>query len=482
MKLKHKIAAFMTLPVFLQASLAMSCTAAKSDLKKTAVLSEDTTSFYETWKNKYLTQDTYVTDETQYYVWYSEEKYNGNNVSVPVTVSEAHGYGMLITANMAEYDSQAKSYFDGMYRFFKAHPSDIGSHLMSWQQCDNGTALIDGADDGSMTEGFCDSATDGDMDIAYALLLADSIWGSDGEIDYYSEAVAVINDIMKYDVNHEYWTLTLGDWVSECSKYDPYYSATRCSDFIVQYLPVFAEVTGDENWMKVYDTTYDIINTMVTDYKTGLLPDFVIRNASGKYVPAPANFLESDYDGYYYYNSCRTPWRIGMDYLVNQNEDALAFVTTINSFMIKDTNNDPWEIKAGYKPDGTQVEDYNDLCFTAPFLVSAACTDDTEWHDEVRDTVINYGDDVYYGDKIKMLCLIADDGGWLVPNKTETYPFGDVDMNGTFSVADIVLLQKYLIKAETLSIEQGKIADVNDDNAINIFDLILLKRSLITKS
>lgn len=203
MNLKRKIAALTAIPVFLQASLTMSCTAANNGSAKASLLSAETTSFYEQWKNKYLAQDTYVTDETQYYVLYSEEKYSGNNVSVPVTVSEAHGYGMLIMANMAEYDPQAKSYFDGMYRFFKAHPSDIGSNLMSWQQCDNGNALIDGAEEGSMTGGFCDSATDGDMDIAYALLLADSVWGSDGEIDYHAEAIAVINDIMKYDVNHE---------------------------------------------------------------------------------------------------------------------------------------------------------------------------------------------------------------------------------------------------------------------------------------
>lgn len=480
MKLKHKIAALTALPVFLQASLTMSCTAAKIDSTEASVLAEETTAFYENWKNKYLVQDTYVSDETQYYVWYSEEKYSGNNVSVPVTVSEAHGYGMLITASMAEYDTQAKYYFDGMYRFFKAHPSDIGSHLMSWQQCDNGTELIDGANEGSMTEGFCDSATDGDMDIAYALLLADSVWGSDGEIDYHAEAIAVINDIMKYDVNHEYWTVALGDWVSECDKSDPYYSATRSSDFIVQYFPVFAEVTGDENWMKVYDTTYDIINTFVDEYKTGLLPDFIIRDSSGNYIPSPANFLESDYDGYYYYNSCRTPWRIGMDYLVNKNQDSLAFINAINSFMIKDTGNDPWEIKAGYKPDGTPVEDYNDLCFTAPFLVASACGDNSKWHEEVRDTVINYGDDVYYGDTIKMLCLIADDGGWLVPETTETYPFGDINMDGSFTVADIVLLQKYLIKKEILSIEQGKIANVYEDNKINCFDLVSLKNSYLS--
>ena len=169
-----------------------------------------------------------------------------------------------------------------------------------------------------------------------------------------------------------------------------------------------------------------------------------------------------------------------MDYLVNKNQDSLAFINTINSFMIKDTGNDPWEIKAGYKPDGTPVEDYNDLCFTAPFLVASACGDNSKWHEEVRDTVINYGDDVYYGDTIKMLCLIADDGGWLVPETTETYPFGDINMDGSFTVADIVLLQKYLIKKEILSIEQGKIANVYEDNKINCFDLVLLKNSYLS--
>ena len=74
MKLKHKIAALTALPVFLQASLTMSCTAAKIDSTEASVLSEETTAFYENWKDKYLVQDTYVSDETQYYVWYSEEK------------------------------------------------------------------------------------------------------------------------------------------------------------------------------------------------------------------------------------------------------------------------------------------------------------------------------------------------------------------------------------------------------------------------
>ena len=54
MKLKHKIAALTALPVFLQASLTMSCTAAKIDSTEASVLSEETTAFYENWKDKYL--------------------------------------------------------------------------------------------------------------------------------------------------------------------------------------------------------------------------------------------------------------------------------------------------------------------------------------------------------------------------------------------------------------------------------------------
>lgn len=386
---------------------------------------------------------------------------------------------MLIMAHMAEYDTEAKEYFDGMYRYYKAHLSDIGPNLMSWQQCDNGKALIDGAEEGSMTGGSCDSATDGDMDIAYALLLADSIWGSSGEINYYDEAVAVINDIMKYEVNHEYWILTLGDWVSECEPNEIYYSATRSSDFIVQYLPVFASVTGDDNWIKVYDTTYGIINDMVNEYKTGLLPDFIIRDSSGKFIPSSADFLESENDGDFSYNSCRTPWRISMDYIVNKNENALSFAKALNSFMITASKNDPWEIMAGYKLDGTALADYSDLCFTAPCLVSAAIGDDSNWHDSLRDTVLNYGEDVYYGDTIKMLCLIADDGGWLVPEKTDTNEIGDINTDSYIDSADIILMQKHLLKITVLENEQLNLADIDQNNKVNCMDWVMLKRMVI---
>ncbi len=431
------------------------------------VFTEETVDFYNYWKERYVVKDKYADDE-QYYVWYSDEAYSDDNTGIEVTVSEAHGYGMLITASMGDSDTYAKDIFDGMYRYYRSHLSEIGPNLMAWQQEDNGEAIVNVSG--------ADSATDGDMDIAYALLIADKVWGSDEGIDYKQSAIDIINDIMEYEVNKTDWTLQLGDWVYFTEEGDTEYSATRTSDFIMQYMPAFAEATGDDRWLNVYDSTYSIINSIVDEYNTGILPDFLIKDSeTGKFIPSPPNFLESEYDGYYYYNSCRTPWRIGMDYLINGNEDAKKFADTITSFISEATNGDPSEIKAGYKLDGTPIEDYDDLCFTAPFMIAAKCGDNTEWHDAVRDTVLNYGDDVYFGDTIKMLCLIVDDDGWWV------FPYikGDVNSNGEFSIGDVVLMQKYILGTESL--EDIKAGDVNGDGSTDVFDLCLMKNMIISQ-
>ena len=470
MPLKKMITVIMT------ASVAVTCAFPLTSISSTSAvnvssITEETLDFYDYWKDKYIVQNPYITDETQYYVFYGDQTYAQAGYEVPVTVSEAHGYGMLIAASMAEYDSEAKEIYDGMYRYYKDHLSEIGPNLMAWQQSDNGKALVN--------SNGADSATDGDLDIAYSLLMADSIWGSDGEIDYKQTAIAVINDIMEYEVNQKDWVLRLGDWAYWSDEGDKYYSATRASDFIVQYMPVFAGVTGDNRWMSLYDTTYDIINGIVDEYGTGILPDFIIKDSSGNFIPAPANFLESENDGNYYYNSCRTPWRISMDYLINGNKDAKKFADAITDFIIKDTKGDPCGIMAGYTPQGTAVSDWNDLCFNSPFMLAAACGDNSEWHDDVRDMCLNYGQDTYFGDTITMLCLIVDDGGWIVPASESKSVRGDVNADGEFTVADVVALQKWMLAVPDATLADWKAGNLFEDNRLDILDLCLMKKELL---
>ena len=66
-------------------------------------LTDDTRQYYLDWKAAFLRKDPYVKTEDRYYVFYGEQTYEEAQETVPVTVSEAHGYGMLITAMMSDY-------------------------------------------------------------------------------------------------------------------------------------------------------------------------------------------------------------------------------------------------------------------------------------------------------------------------------------------------------------------------------------------
>ncbi|MFF2018765.1 glycosyl hydrolase family 8 [Paenibacillus sp. NPDC058177] len=375
---------------------------------------------YNEWKAKYLKQNPY--DPDQYYVWYSDGDWFEEN---EITVSEAHGYGMLITALLAGHDPEAKKYFDGLYRYFRAHPSEINPDLMAWQQADTGKEIIDinGAD----------SATDGDMDIAYALLLADSQWGSSGEINYLSQAKKVINAIMASDVNHSEWTLKLADWVSDN---DPMFgNATRPSDFMLQHLKDFKNVSGDVNWDRVADKTYSIINSLYENYslKAGLLPDFVYKDdKAGQYKPVSQKkwdtpdgyFLESEHDGDYNYNSSRIPWRIGTDYLLTGDARAKGQLSTLNSWIRGTTDNDPKKILAGYKLDGTEaINDYADISFSAPLMVSAMIdSSNQKWLNQLWDynAAVSTEDDLYFGNNLRLLSMIVVSGNWWTPTIVDT--------------------------------------------------------------
>jgi endo-1,4-beta-D-glucanase Y len=346
------------------------------------------------WKSTYLKP----AGTGKYYV-----KYN----SAGETVSEAHGYGMLLTVIMEGFDANAKTYFDGLYNYYKAHPSVNNSFLMAWKQ-NSSFQDVEGAD----------SATDGDMDIAYALLLADKQWGSGGTINYLQAAKNIINAIMQSDVNQTLWNLRLGDWATGADAKN-----TRPSDFMIQHMKSYQVATNDTKWTNVVNTTYTIINTLFANNSpnTGLLPDFVINSSGWK--PAPANFLEGPDDGHYNYNSCRTPWRITTDYLMTGDTRALDQLRKMNSWVRSKTGNNAANIMAGYDLGGTATANYTDNCFTIPFGV-CAMTDaaNQSWLNSIWTRAANTNTENYYNDSIRLLSMIAMSGNWWSPDATANTP------------------------------------------------------------
>lgn len=56
---------------------------------------------------------------------------------------------------------------------------------------------------------------------------------------------------------------------------------------------------------------------------------------------------------------------------------------------------------------------------------------------------------------------------------------GDVNDDGDFSIADIILIKKWLVAIPDTKLENWKAADLNNDGLLNVFDLCLMKRELI---
>jgi endo-1,4-beta-D-glucanase Y len=355
--------------------------------------------FYTQWKTRYVKN---VPGKPESYVWF-EGKDNKQ------CVSEGQGYGMEIVALMAGYDTSAKSTYDNLYRYYKSHPSNRGPHLMAWAQNTKDKDLDK------------TSASDGDMDIAYSLLLANTQWGSNGAINYLQEAKYMIADIMQYEINHKTWAVLLSNAIEYDSKD---YFDTRSSDFMPANFKAFEMASGDKRWREIIDNGYKLFAFMQDRYSpdAGLVPDFIVHlNKTAK--PAPRRYLESPYDGDYNYNACRVPWRIATDYLLNGDIRSKAFVQKINRWVRETTSNNTYNLSAGYTLAGNDIHGryFEALSFITPFAVSAMVDkDNQQWLNKIWDYAMQFKlkDFDYYDNTIKMLNLIIVSGNYWRPEST----------------------------------------------------------------
>ena len=63
----------------------------------------------------------------------------------------------------------------------------------------------------------------------------------------------------------------------------------------------------------------------------------------------------------------------------------------------------------------------------------------------------------------------------------QPYRMGDVNNDGEFNVADVVLLQKWLLAVPDTHLANWKAVDFCNDNVLNVFDLCLMKQELTKK-
>ncbi|WPU93032.1 glycosyl hydrolase family 8 [Mucilaginibacter sabulilitoris] len=358
-------------------------------------LDKQVTTYYDQWKARYVKAGC---AKDQYYIWFENK---GKEC-----VSEGQGYGMIITALMAGYDKNAQITFDGLYNYYKAHPAKSSPYLMAWAQGAN-CKDIDRS-----------TATDGDMDIAYSLLLAAKQWGTNGKLNYLREAGIMIAAIMQHEINPKTYAVLLSDAIEHDSKD---YFDMRSSDFMPAHFKAFENILKNGKWQKAISNNYQLFSLMQTKYSpdAGIIPDF-IKDTYKTPRPAQPNYLESPYDGYYNYNACRVPWRVATDYLLYGDKRSKAITDKINHWIRETTNGNPDNISAGYTLAGNDIKGryFEALSFIAPFTVSAMVDKgNQQWLNKLWDYLVAFRlkDYDYYDNSIKMLDMIIVSGNYWKP-------------------------------------------------------------------
>lgn len=370
-------------------------------------------SLYEEYKQKYFTQSG--CPESGMWRVKVQGQWGDNGSYYPnCTVSEAQGYGLLIAVIMDNSQNNTRTLYDGLYKYYKYYLNNNG--LMKWIIDQDGNPVSNGA------------ATDGDLDAAMSLILAHYQWGSDGEINYYQEAIKQLNSIFNYMIEGYDYVVRPGDlWGGS--------SITRPSDYITAYFKVFAEFTGENKWLNVVDKCYETLNYFYNNYNTALVPDFC--KASGE----PADMVIENTlsqnpptDYIYGYNACRVPWRLGIDYLWFNDERSYNILNKLSGWIKLKTNNDVDNIKNGYTLDGTILSQWQSYCFIAPFGVASVVSENHQnWLNSIYSRLqgASMG---YYDDSIRLLCLLLISGNF--PNFAYLKPtvrFLNISNNFTIS-------------------------------------------------
>jgi endoglucanase len=245
------------------------------------------------------------------------------------TVSEGIAYGMMIAVAFND-----QTLFDSLYGTWKAN-STAGS-LMTWCLGSGGGSI------GTACATSGGSATDADEDAAYALLMADKVWGGG---TYKTAATTMIGDIWSHDIDGTGTKLPKGG-----SNYgSPTGAITNASYFAPSFYRSFAAVDSGHDWGGVATAALGVVNGAIAG-SNGLIPAW----CSSSCTTAGTNGAPTDGD--YQYDSHRIPMRIGLDYCYNKTAAAKTYTDKTTSFFATNVGkNGVSLIKDMYTPSGTEV-------------------------------------------------------------------------------------------------------------------------------
>lgn len=214
-----------------------------------------------------------------------------------ITTSEAMGYGMMIAAAMGD-----KAAFDKFHAYVNTRLDDKG--LMHWSS--------------ASSQG---SASDGDIDIAYALLMANVQWPSGG---YATAANTFASRILMHDIQSN---VVRGGSNFPQSPFNPsYFAPAAFRAFGTSFAAAITE-------------GYRLVGLNVNDQTRGIPTDWASAtdgkqsDAGGAQVTS--QIQDTNGKSAMGYDAARVPWRIGLDACLNSGADKTALTTIVDFFAQK---------------------------------------------------------------------------------------------------------------------------------------------------
>ncbi len=319
---------------------------------------------------------------------------------IKYTVSEGIGYGMLIYVYMAnETNNFCQDHFDKLYAYYKKWSN--GNGVMNWK--------IEGFE---RVNGY-NGATDADLDVALALCLAAKQWGYSSSFSYADEAENLLNAIY----NKEVGTHTVdGDLLTLINPGDSWVSIANPCYFTIASVGVYDQTqkyfsfSKQNDWEKVYDDSHIFLQK---SQRNGLWPNWSNWDGTpcnrGSYDPSSMDFG---------WDACRTPWRVGMDYLWYGTESSKAMLQKTLTFMeAKNMLDAP--VRAGFYSN-LDAEDPADVVYEgnggmSAFIGSYACAlmlDEStkENLDMYYNRLKNNLESPYYSPTLQILYLLTVSG------------------------------------------------------------------------
>jgi endo-1,4-beta-D-glucanase Y len=342
-------------------------------LTTAANASATTMSAYNSWKSTYV-----VSGSPGLRVQRPE---NGND-----TVSEGIGYGMLAAVYVGD-----QATFDGLWTFAQAHFDTFTGTLMNWHLAASGATASDGVG----------SATDGDEDMAWALLMASDQWNSTA---YLTAAQNMIEAMFNNSVFPD-GTMQNGDHWSDTD-------AMNMDYFSPAYYRVFAKATNNQSWSGiVIDANYKHLAAQgEAPGMVGLVPDESnLENSLAQGTACPQ--CKPNYG----YDACRMPWRIAMDYCFNSEPRALTYLQKIGPFF-NSVSGGAGNIGDGYMENGTVTSSNHNSAFIGP-----AGTAGMAGYPALTDSAFNFGvsppnaasNNSYFAQSLKVVTMLMMSGNFL---------------------------------------------------------------------